>query len=167
MADGEQSIFEAPETIGRMLVTTWALLYSMDGDQRRACEFPMADPSRVDWDFVPKPDRQGIPLSRLDAHQRTLAQSLLAAGLSEQGYSQALQIMAMEGRPRDLQRSSDEARRSGRSGVLRPPVDPASPRDHADVCALGRIVTRVCAMTSAVVARLIYQMLLARMSAGQ
>lgn len=70
MADGEQSIFEAPETIGRMLVTTWALLYSMDGDQRRACEFPMADPGRVDWDFVPKPDRQGIPLSRLDAHQR-------------------------------------------------------------------------------------------------
>ena len=106
MADGEQSIFEAPETIGRMLVTTWALLYSMDGDQRRACEFPMADPGRVDWDFVPKPDRQGIPLSRLDAHQRTLAQSLLAAGLSEQGYSQALQIMAMENmlRAREQQR---------------------------------------------------------------
>jgi len=37
----------------------------------------------------------------------------------------------------------------------------------ADVCALGRLVTRVCAMTFAVVARLIYQTLLARMSAGQ
>ena len=35
------------------------------------------------------------------------------------------------------------------------------------MCALGRLVTRVCAMTSAVVARLIYQMLLARMSPGQ
>jgi hypothetical protein len=96
MAKDEPSTFEAPETIGRMLVTTWALLYSMDSDQRRACEFPMTDPGRVDWDFIPKPDRQGIPLSRLNAHQRTLAQSLLAAGLSEQGYSQALQIMAME-----------------------------------------------------------------------
>jgi hypothetical protein len=32
---------------------------------------------------------------------------------------------------------------------------------------LGRLVTRVCAMTSAVVARPIYQMLLARMSPGQ
>ena len=96
MTNDEESTFEAPETIGRMLVTTWALLYSMDGDQRRACEFPMADPGRADWDFVPKPDRQGIPLSRMNAHQRTLAQSLLAAGLSEQGYSQALQIMAME-----------------------------------------------------------------------
>jgi hypothetical protein len=38
---------------------------------------------------------------------------------------------------------------------------------HADVCALGRLVTRVCTMTSAAVARLIYQMLLARMSPGQ
>lgn len=36
-----------------------------------------------------------------------------------------------------------------------------------DVCALGRLVTRVCAMTFAVAARLIGQTLLARMSAGQ
>lgn len=88
--------FEAPDTIRRMLLTTWALLYSMDGAQRRECEFPMADPGRLDWDFIPKPDRQGIPLSRLSPHQRRLAHSLLAAGLSERGYTQALQIMAME-----------------------------------------------------------------------
>jgi hypothetical protein len=37
----------------------------------------------------------------------------------------------------------------------------------ADVCALGRLVMRVCAMTSAVVARRVYQMLLGRMSSGQ
>ena len=30
---------------------------------------------------------------------------------------------------------------------------------HADVCALGRLVTRVCAMSSAVVTRLIYEVL--------
>ena len=44
MANNEEGTFEAPETTGRMPVTTWALLYSMHGDQRRACEFPMADP---------------------------------------------------------------------------------------------------------------------------
>jgi hypothetical protein len=88
--------FEAPDTIRRMLVTTWALLYSMDGTQRRECEFPLSDPGRLDWDFIPKPDRQGIPLWRLSSHQRTLVHSLLAAGLSEIGYTQALQIMAME-----------------------------------------------------------------------
>lgn len=79
-----------------MLVTTWALLYSMDRGQRSECEFAMDDPDRLDWDFIPKPDRRGIPLWRLNPHQRTLVHSLLAAALSEQGYTQALQIMAME-----------------------------------------------------------------------
>ncbi|WP_460062510.1 DUF3500 domain-containing protein [Streptomyces sp. YKOK-I1] len=88
--------YEAPETIRRMLVTTWALLYSLDGSQRRECEFPMDHPGRTDWDFIPKPDRQGIPLARLNPHQRTLVHSLLAASLSEQGYTQVLQVMAME-----------------------------------------------------------------------
>jgi hypothetical protein len=95
--------FEAPETIRRMLVTTWALLYSLDPAQRQYCQFGMDDPGRLDWDFIPKPDRQGIPLARLDAHQRTLAHSLLAAGLSVQGYSQALQIMAMENMLREIE----------------------------------------------------------------
>jgi hypothetical protein len=38
--------------------------------------------------------------------------------------------------------------------------------ESADVCASGRLVTRVGAMTLAVAARLIYQTLLARMPAG-
>lgn len=88
--------YEAPDTIRRMLFTTWALLNSMDSTQRRDCTFPMDEPGRLDWDFIPKPDRQGIPLWRLTSHQRTLVHSLLAAGLSEQGYTQTLQIMAME-----------------------------------------------------------------------
>jgi Protein of unknown function (DUF3500) len=95
--------FEAPETIARMLVTTWALLYSLPPGLRQYCEFPMDDPGRTDWDFIPKPDRQGIPLAHLDAHQRTLAHSLLAAGLSMHGYSQALQIMSMENILREIE----------------------------------------------------------------
>ncbi|MFD5259003.1 DUF3500 domain-containing protein [Streptomyces bobili] len=99
-ADGA---FEAPETIQRMLLTTWALLYSLTPEQRHQCEFPLDDPGRVDWDFIPKPDRQGVPLSQLDSHQRTLVHSLLAAGLSTQGYSQALQIMSMENMLREIE----------------------------------------------------------------
>lgn len=100
---GEDEAFEAPETIRRMLITTWAFLYSLDPGQRQHCQFAMDDPGRLDWDFIPKPDRQGIPLTRLDPHQRTLAHSLLAAGLSVQGYSQALQIMAMENMLREIE----------------------------------------------------------------
>ncbi|MFD7136275.1 DUF3500 domain-containing protein [Streptomyces sp. NPDC059894] len=79
-----------------MLFATWALLNSLTPEQRGAAMFPMTDPQRVDWDFIPKPDRAGIPMSVLHGHQRTLAQHLLASGLSTRGYSQALQIMAME-----------------------------------------------------------------------
>ncbi|MGH3633545.1 MAG: DUF3500 domain-containing protein [Mycobacterium sp.] len=90
------AVYEAPQLITRMLVTTWAILYSLDAAQRRECEFPMEDPGRTDWDFIPKPDRRGIALSELNSHQRALVHSLLALSLSEQGYSQALQIMALE-----------------------------------------------------------------------
>jgi hypothetical protein len=69
-------------------------------------------------------------------------------------------------RPRDLQRLSDEARRSGRSGVLRPPVDPASPRDHADVCARTARDARMRDDFRGRSASYL-QMLLARMSPGQ
>jgi hypothetical protein len=40
-------------------------------------------------------------------------------------------------------------------------------RTDVPMCAVGRLVTCVCAMTLAVAARRIYQMLLAGMSAGQ
>ena len=110
-----EDAFEAPDTIRRMPITTWGLLYSLKPEQRRQCEFAMTDPGRLDWDFIPKPDRQGIPLAQLDSHQRTLAQSMLAAGLSVRGYSQALQIMAMEHAPGDRGRP-DRGRRRPTTG---------------------------------------------------
>lgn len=93
---GGAATYEAPRTIGRMLVTTWSLLYSLGPELRAEAEFPMSDRRRLDWDFIPKPDRAGVPLAALDRHQRVIAHSLLQAGLSTLGYSQALSIMAME-----------------------------------------------------------------------
>ncbi len=72
--------YEAPKTIGRMLLLVQAFLYSLTPEQRRACEFPMDHPGRLDWDFIPKSDRTGIPISQLNFHQRTLVQTLLRAG---------------------------------------------------------------------------------------
>lgn len=102
--------FEAPETITRMLWTTSAFLYSLSPELRREALFPMDDPRRFDWDFIPKPDRCGVPLSALDSHQRTLAHSLLRLGLSMRGYTQALEIMAMENILRELE--------IGRRGII-------------------------------------------------
>jgi len=95
--------FEAPETIARMLWTTNAFLYSLSPEQRRQAQFAMDDPRRLDWDFIPKPDRCGVPFADLDKHQKTLGHTLLKLGLSMRGYTQALQIMAMENVLRELE----------------------------------------------------------------
>ncbi len=100
---GDGWAFEAPQTIARMVWTTNAFLYSLSPEQRRQAQFAMDDPRRLDWDFIPKPDRCGVPLSALGMHQRTLGHTLLKLGLSMRGYTQALQIMAMENVLRELE----------------------------------------------------------------
>lgn len=103
MSEAAAQVYEAPDTIRRMLTSTWALLYSLAPEQRRQAEFPMADPSRLDWDFIPKPDRKGVPIAALDLHQRTIAHTLIRSGLSMKGYTKALAIMAMENVLRELE----------------------------------------------------------------
>lgn len=89
--------YEAPATIKRMLFCTWALLDSLRPEVKAQAYIPdMGDPRRVDWDFIPKPDRAGVPLHALDRHQKVLAHALLKSGLSMRGYSQALSVMATE-----------------------------------------------------------------------
>ncbi|MBO0682533.1 MAG: DUF3500 domain-containing protein [Candidatus Dormibacteraeota bacterium] len=96
-------VHEAPETIRRMLWATWALLDNLSPEQRRLAQHDMEDPSRLDWDFIPKPDRAGIPMWMLDRHQRSLAFVLLKTGLSMRGYTKALSIMQMENVLRELE----------------------------------------------------------------
>jgi hypothetical protein len=103
-------MYEAPETIWRMLASAQSLLYSLTPELRRQAEFPMTDASRLDWDFIPKPDRTGVPIAVLDRHQRTIAHTLIRSALSMKGYTQALEIMAMENVLRELE--------VGRHGVL-------------------------------------------------
>ncbi|HTW15622.1 MAG TPA: DUF3500 domain-containing protein [Nocardioides sp.] len=96
--------YEAPATIKRMMFSTWTLLDSLSPDLRAQMHLPdMADPRRVDWDFIPKPDRTGVPLTKLDHHQKVLAHSLIKAGLSMRGYSQVLAVMATENMLRELE----------------------------------------------------------------
>jgi hypothetical protein len=96
--------YEAPQTIKRMLFCTWALLDSLTPDLKKQALNPdMSDPARVDWDFIPKPDRVGVPMHALDRHQKVLAHSLLKSGLSMRGYSQALTVMATENILREVE----------------------------------------------------------------
>jgi hypothetical protein len=95
--------YRAPTAIRDMLFTTWSLLNGFTADQRARAHFDFDDPRRTDWDFIPKPDRTGIPFFELDRHQKALAHTLLRSGLSLRGYSQALAIMATENILRELE----------------------------------------------------------------
>jgi hypothetical protein len=104
MSETAPMSYEAPRTIKRMMFATWALLDSLRPDLRALMHLPdMADPRRVDWDFIPKPDRTGVPLHQLDRHQKVLAHALVKAGLSIRGYSQVLAVMATENVLRELE----------------------------------------------------------------
>lgn len=95
--------YEAPDTIRRMLFATWALLDSLSPQDRGRALLPLESPDRIDWDFIPKPDRCGVPLFALDRHQRVIAHTLLKAGLSMRGYSQVLSVMATENILREME----------------------------------------------------------------
>jgi hypothetical protein len=91
-----EQTYEAPQTIRQMLVAAWALLYSLPPQLRATAQRPMDDPARLDWDFIPKPDRSGVQLAELDRHQLLMAHNLITAGLSLTGYAQVLQVMQLE-----------------------------------------------------------------------
>ena len=100
---GFDRVYEVPDVIMTMMFKVGAVLWSLTPEQRQLAQFPMDDPRRLDWDFIPKPDRAGVPLSDMTPHQRSLVHALLAASLSMRGYTQILQIMAMENVLREMQ----------------------------------------------------------------
>lgn len=91
----------APAMARDMLVRTWTILETLAPELRDRCIFPLDDARRVDWDFIPKPDRSGVALRHLDSNQRVLVQLLVRTGLSEVGFSKVLSVMAMENLLRD------------------------------------------------------------------
>jgi len=82
--------------IGKELeAATNALISSLDENQANSLSFDFDNELRKDWQFVPM-DRKGLSFAQMKPHQRLLAMSLLQTPLSHRGYSQSVQIMAME-----------------------------------------------------------------------
>jgi len=57
--------------------------------------FPFDDAERLNWHFIPR-ERKGLPLRELEGEPLKAAQALIASGLSQAGYDQALSIMSLE-----------------------------------------------------------------------
>lgn len=72
-----------------------ALLASLTEAQRAQATFQVNEAERENWFFVPIA-RKGLTLKEMTQEQRHLAQALLSAGLSQQGYIKATSIMSLE-----------------------------------------------------------------------
>ncbi|MCM2373056.1 DUF3500 domain-containing protein [Aporhodopirellula aestuarii] len=73
-----------------------AYLETLDDSQRELTMEDFDSPTRVGWHFIPKDERKGLMLGKMNDAQRTAALRLLRAALSEAGYSKANRIMLLE-----------------------------------------------------------------------
>jgi hypothetical protein len=73
-----------------------AFLRGLDDAQRAKVVMAYADPQRVDWHFIPKDSRKGLPIKEMTEPQRQAAHALLQTALSQVGYDKATRIMSLE-----------------------------------------------------------------------
>jgi hypothetical protein len=78
-------------------------------DQQKKASYPVADPERLNWHFVPKA-RNGLTLKDMTPEQRTLAMAFLRSGLSDKGFASAEGIINLEPVLRDIERGRGPTR---------------------------------------------------------
>jgi hypothetical protein len=91
-------------TISVMTQSATAFLNSLSAEQKAKARLAFEGEERLFWHYIPTDDipnrykkpRMGLILADMESHQRHLATSLLAAGLSQSGFIKATQIMSLE-----------------------------------------------------------------------
>jgi len=74
-------------------------------DQRSSLVQPFTDAARSNWHYIPRA-RVGVPFKTMDAKQRSSAERLLAAALSDHGLETVRTVFALEIALRELESSS-------------------------------------------------------------
>ncbi|HEY1341214.1 MAG TPA: DUF3500 domain-containing protein [Bryobacteraceae bacterium] len=88
--------YQRTDSASVMTQSAKAFLAALTPEQRTKAVMAFDDDKRLDWHFIPKPERKGLTIGEMKPYQRALAQALLAAGLSQQGYIKATSIMSLE-----------------------------------------------------------------------
>lgn len=73
--------------------THW--LSALNPEQKAKATFELTSEERLNWHFIPRP-RKGLPLKEMTPAQKSLAEALLASGLSQRGFAKAKGIMSLE-----------------------------------------------------------------------
>ena len=80
-------------------------LAGLSTEQRAQAQLEFDSPKRLDWHFIPKPERKGLQIKHMNTEQRKAALALLQSGLSEVGYYKATSIMTLEAILHELEKS--------------------------------------------------------------
>ena len=83
------------KTAQRMAEASSRFLESLTPDQKAKATYEYLDGERVFW-YYPPLNRHGLPLRDMDGRQRKLAYGIMASGLSDRAYDQAVQIIDHE-----------------------------------------------------------------------
>jgi hypothetical protein len=79
-----------------MTMAAQAFLNALTPEQRAQAIKEFTDEARLDWHFIPKPERKGLQIKEMTQPQRVKAHALLSAALSDVGYGKATTIMELE-----------------------------------------------------------------------
>lgn len=96
LAGGGWKAFFYRGAAGEMTQDAEAFVASLSAEEKSQATMPYNDKRRVEWHFIPKPERKGLQVKHMSAKQRELAKALLASALSEVGYTKATTIMSLE-----------------------------------------------------------------------
>lgn len=92
-----KELYADQRAASRLLVTAMGLLDTFDPLQRaEAVIADFDDPRRLDWDIIPRPDRTGVPLHRLDRHQKVLTWDLVRQAVPLDAFTKILAITQLE-----------------------------------------------------------------------
>lgn len=80
---------------GDMAKSAQTFLEHLSDDQKQQATFAFDSEERLNWHFIPR-ERKGLPLKDMNDEDRKRAYELIKTGLSESGYAQALDVMALE-----------------------------------------------------------------------
>ncbi|MGH8020282.1 MAG: DUF3500 domain-containing protein, partial [Opitutaceae bacterium] len=89
------SISHAHEVATEMVAAANQFLGALSPELKEQATFPLADPEREDWHFVPKA-RNGASLKAMNARHQELAMALLRTGLSHPGMMRAEAVISLE-----------------------------------------------------------------------
>ncbi len=92
----ETTVITPAEMIDETTQAAAAWLDLLDGPVLDSAMFVADDPLSQDWNWMFQRSRPGVPLGEMTDAQAAAALALLATGMSESGYTKALDIMALQ-----------------------------------------------------------------------